>query len=196
VGACEIQEVAVSSDAESIGSALRAAITKSKNSVRVIFTGSNQERLRDLFAKSRAALYEGASVIPFPRLGDDFLSFIAQQSARIFRRRIPESELREAFERFQYQPRALIDLVFLFASSSASSFSDLLNSRVEGLLSAEIARPQYEALTPLQRHIAARLACGGEVSSPRQTERGLGLEGHQNAGVNHLRNPRSGCRHR
>jgi hypothetical protein len=37
----EIQEVAVSSDAENIVSALRAAITKSKKSVRVIFTGSN-----------------------------------------------------------------------------------------------------------------------------------------------------------
>jgi diguanylate cyclase (GGDEF)-like protein len=161
----EIQEVAVSSDAENIVSALRAAVTKSKKSVRVIFTGSNQERLHDLFAKSRAALYEGASIIPFPRLGDDFLTFVSQQAVRIFRQRITESELREAFERFQYQPRALVDLVFLFASGSRSSFSDILNARVEGMLNAEIAQPQFDALTPLQRQIAARLADGGDVSS-------------------------------
>ena len=161
----EIQEVAVSSDGENIVSALRAAITKSKKSVRVIFTGSNQERLHDLFAKSRAALYEGASIVPFPRLGDDFLTFISQQAVRIFRQRITEAELREAFERFQYQPRALIDLVFLFASGSRSSFSDILNARVERSLNAEIAQPQFDALTPLQRQIAGRLAAGGEVSS-------------------------------
>ncbi len=161
----EIQEVAVSADAENIVSALRAAITKSKKSVRVIFTGSNQERLHNLFAKSRAALYEGASIVPFPRLGDDFLTYISQQSVRIFRRRITESELRDAFERFQYQPRALVDLVFLFASGASSSFSDSLNARVERMLSAEIAQPQFDALTPLQRQIAERLAAGGDVSS-------------------------------
>jgi diguanylate cyclase (GGDEF)-like protein len=161
----EIQEVAVSGDAENIVSALRAAITKSKKSVRVIFTGSNQERLHDLFAKSRAALYEGASIVPFPRLGDDFLTFVSQQAVRTFRQRITESELHEAFERFQYQPRALVDLVFFFASGSSSSFSDILNARVEGMLSAEIAQPQFDALTPLQRQIAGRLAAGGDVSS-------------------------------
>jgi diguanylate cyclase (GGDEF)-like protein len=161
----EIQEVAVSSDAENIVSALRAAITKSKKSVRVIFTGSNQERLHDLFAKSRAALYEGASIIPFPRLGDNFLTFISQQAVRIFRQRITEDELREAFERFQYQPRALVDLVFLFASGPRSSFSDILNARVEGMLNAEIAQPQFDALTPLQRQIAGRIAVGDDVSS-------------------------------
>jgi diguanylate cyclase (GGDEF)-like protein len=161
----EIQEVAVSSDAENIVSALRAAITKSKKSVRVIFTGSNQEGLHELFAKSRAALYEGASIVPFPRLGDDFLTFVSQQAVRIFRQRITESALREAFERFQYQPRALVDLVFFFASGSSSSFAEILNARVERMLSAEIAQPQFDALTPLQRQIAGRLAAGGDVSS-------------------------------
>jgi uncharacterized protein len=161
----EIQEVAVSSDGENIVSALRAAVTKSKRSIRVVFTGSNQERLRGLFSKSRAALYEGASIIAFPRLGDDFLSFVSQQAVRIFRRRIPENELRNAFERFQYQPRALVDLVFLFASGPHQSFSDLLNERLEETLAADIVIPQFDALTPLQRQIAARLAAGGDVSS-------------------------------
>jgi diguanylate cyclase (GGDEF)-like protein len=161
----EIQEVAVSSDGENIVSALRAAITKSKRSVRVVFTGSNQERLHALFAKSRAALYEGASVLPFPRLGDDFLSFVSQQAVRIFRRRIPEEDLRDAFERFQYQPRSLVDLVFLFASGTSTSLADILSERLDETLSAEIAQPQFDSLTPLQRQIAERLASGGDVSS-------------------------------
>lgn len=161
----EIQEVAVSTDGENIVSALRAAITKSKKSVRVIFTGSNQERLHHLFSKSRAALYEGASIVPFPKLGRDFLSFVSQQAIRIFRQRITGEELSDAFERFQYQPRALIDLVFLYASGPTSSLADILNAKVEASLSAEIARPQFDALTPLQRQIAERLADGGDVSS-------------------------------
>jgi diguanylate cyclase (GGDEF)-like protein len=161
----EIQEVAVSSDGENIVSALRAAITKSKSSVRVVFTGSNQERLSELFSKSRAALYEGASVIAFPRLGDEFISFVSQQAMRIFRRRIPESHLRDAFERFQYQPRALVDLVFFFASGQYASFAEILNERIEETLQADVAQPQFDTLTPLQRVIASRLAAGGDVSS-------------------------------
>jgi diguanylate cyclase (GGDEF)-like protein len=161
----EIQEVAVSSEGENIVSALRAAITKSAKSVRVIFTGSNQERLRQLFAKSRAALYEGASIIDFPRLDDDFLTFISQQAVQIFRRRIPVADLKAAFERFQFQPRALIDLVFLYASSPNITFNGLLDSRIDAIVTADIARPQFDALTPLQRQIASRLAAGGEVSS-------------------------------
>jgi diguanylate cyclase (GGDEF)-like protein len=161
----EIQEVAVSSDGENIVSALRAAITKSKDSVRVVFTGSNQERLAELFSKSRAALYEGANVMAFPRLGDDFIGFVSQQAMRIFRRRIPESALHDAFERFQYQPRAIVDLVFYFASSQYETFSEVLNERIEETLQADVAQPQFDMLTPLQRVIATRLAAGGDVSS-------------------------------
>jgi hypothetical protein len=51
----EIQELAVAKESEAIVSALRAAITKSKKSVRVIFTGSSQDRLAELFSRSRAA---------------------------------------------------------------------------------------------------------------------------------------------
>jgi uncharacterized protein len=98
----EIQELAATKDSEAIVSALRAAITKSRTSVRVIFTGSNQDKLRELFSKSRAALYEGANVLAFPRLGDDFLAFVSAHAHKSFRRRIPVGELKVAFERFQY----------------------------------------------------------------------------------------------
>jgi hypothetical protein len=101
--------------------------------------------LHHLFSKSRAALYEGASIVPFPRLGRDFLSFVSQQAVRIFRQRITEEELGDAFERFQYQPRALIDLVFLYASGPVSPFSDILNVKVQASL--EIERPQSDAVT-------------------------------------------------
>ncbi len=61
--------------------------------MRVIFTGSNQDRLGELFSRSRAALYESASIPAFPRLGDDFLAFVSAHAFRSFRRRIPVEEL-------------------------------------------------------------------------------------------------------
>jgi hypothetical protein len=69
-------------------SALRSAITKFKASVRVIFTGSNQDRLRELFSRSHAALYEGASLLSFPHLDVNSLKFVAARVRLRFHRKI------------------------------------------------------------------------------------------------------------
>jgi hypothetical protein len=176
----EIQELAVAKRSEAIVSALRSAITKSRQSVRVIFTGSNQDRLRELFSRSRAALYEGASILPFPALGADFLEFVAAHAERRFRRRISGNELALAFERFQYQPRALIDLVFLFVSGDKSSFRDVLNERIERLLTSDQFHHILNQMNPLQKQICRRIAGGRDVSSieaQREYGAALGTEG-------------------
>jgi hypothetical protein len=161
----EIQELAVTKDSEAIVSALRAAITKSRKAVRVIFTGSNQDRLSELFSRSRAALYEGASILSFPALGTDFLEFVSAHAHKSFRRRIPIGELSAAFERFQYQPRALIDLVFLYVSGDKPSFKDVLDARIESLLASDLFQPILDKMSPLQKQICRRLVAGGDVSS-------------------------------
>jgi hypothetical protein len=161
----EIQELALAKDSEQIVSALRAAITKSRTSVRVIFTGSHQDRLGELFSRSRAALYEGASILSFPKLDRDFLEFVSAHAQKSFRRRIPVAELATAFERFQFQPRALIDLVFLYASGDKASFAQVLNARIEALLASDLFQPIVNQMTPLQLQICRRLAAGGDISS-------------------------------
>jgi len=176
----EIQELAVAKRSEAIVSALRSAITKSRQSVRVIFTGSNQDRLRELFSRSRAALYEGASILSFPALGNDFLEFVAVHAETRFRRRISSNDLAFAFERFQYQPRALIDLVFLFVSGDKSSFKDVLNERIERLLASDQFHYILDQMNPLQMLICRRIAAGRDVSSieaQREYAAGLGSEG-------------------
>ena len=152
-------------DSEAIASALPAAFTKSRSAVRVIYTGSNQDRLAELFSRSRAALYEGASILSFPALGDDFLQFVSEHVHKSFRRRIRIPELAAAYERFQHRPRALIDLVFLYVSSDKPSFKDVLNARIESLLTSDLFQPILEQVTPLQKQICERLAAGADVSS-------------------------------
>jgi hypothetical protein len=161
----EVQELGVAKDGQAVVSALRSAITKSKASVRVIFTGSNQDRLRELFSRSHAALYEGASLLSFPHLDVNFLKFIADHVKLRFHRKIAVGDLQDAFERFAYQPRLLIDLVLLYASSKPASFKDLLDDRTERAFTDETFMPLYEGLTPLQRAITRRLLAHAEISS-------------------------------
>jgi Fe2+ or Zn2+ uptake regulation protein len=144
---------------------LRSAITKSRQSVRVIFTGSNQDRLHELFARSRAALYEGASIMAFPALGEDFLKFVATHTQTRFGRRIALADLTVAFERVHCQPRVLVDLVFLYVSSDEPSFKRVLEQRMERLLASDQFQTLLSKLTPLQRALCQRLAAGNDVSS-------------------------------
>jgi hypothetical protein len=136
----------------------------------VIFTGSNQARLQELFYRSHAALYEGASLLSFPHLDNEFLKFVAEHIKDRLHRKVAILELQDAFERFAYQPRLLIDLILLYASSNAKSFKNLLDDRTERALTDENFKPLYEGLTLLQRAIIRRLLIHAEISSQEARE--------------------------
>jgi hypothetical protein len=161
----EIQELAIMKDGEAIVSALRSAITKSKRSVRVIFTGSNQDRLRELFSQSRAALYEGASMLAFPALGEEFAQFVAARIRENLRREVRASDVSLAFERFQNQPRLLIDLVFVFASGDTTSFKEVLERHVDRIISDSSFQPILDRMTQLQRLVCQRLIAAADLTS-------------------------------
>jgi hypothetical protein len=161
----EIQELAIFKDGEGVVSALRSAITKSKRSVRVIFTGSNQDRLREMFSRSRAALYEGASMLSFPALGDDFCQFVADRIQENLHRSVLVNEVASAFERFQRQPRLLIDLVFVFASGNTPSFKKVLDEHMDRIISDSSFQLILDRMTRLQRLVCQRLLVASDLTS-------------------------------
>jgi hypothetical protein len=110
-------------------------------------------------------LYEGASTLAFPYLGDNFLAYIAQKAKERFKKRIALNDLAEAYARLHHQPRALIDLVLLFSSSNVESLISLLNERVESQLMGAQYDTLWRSLKPLHQRICMRIAKGGDVTS-------------------------------
>ena len=161
----EIQELALLRDGETIVAALRSAITKSRNSVRVIFTGSSQEQLLELFSRSRAALYEGASLLQFPLLDRHFIAFIAARVKQRYRKTVALTELAAAFERLNFQPRALLDLIFVYCTTDDAKLGALLDAQWEALLDGSDFDRLWKTLKPLQQKICLRIAHGLEISS-------------------------------
>lgn len=161
----EIQELATAPGSDNIVSALRSAITKNKSAVRVVFTGSSQEQLMELFSRSRAALYEGASTLAFPHLDAEFIQFIAQRVRDRFKKTVSAKELAEVFVRLHHQPRPLIDLLLLYSSGDAKSLTSLLNARIDDQLTDAGFESTWQSLKPLYRRICLRIAMGEEVSS-------------------------------
>jgi uncharacterized protein len=161
----EIQELATAPDGDNITASIRSAITKNKERIRVVFTGSSQIKLIEMFSKSRAALYEGASTLSFPLLGEDFLSFVEARAQARFKRWPSKKELTDAFARLQYRPRQLIDLVILFASTDAKSLVGLLDQGVADELANRDFESLWASLSPLQQKICMRIAQTQAVTS-------------------------------
>lgn len=57
---------------ESIEKALRALLDTRKDRIKVVFTGSSEDRLRRMFGVERKAFYNWAHVEPMPLLGEEF----------------------------------------------------------------------------------------------------------------------------
>jgi hypothetical protein len=74
------QELARNKENELIAMALRTAINKNSDNLRVVFTGSSRTQLANVFSNSNAPLFSvGATVQEFPRLDRDLVEFVAEK---------------------------------------------------------------------------------------------------------------------
>lgn len=78
--------------------ALRALLDTRKDRIKVVFTGSSEDRLRQMFAAEGRAFYNWASVEPLPLLGTEFALDLLQRANRLTTIPIPQPEGLRAFE--------------------------------------------------------------------------------------------------
>ncbi len=71
----EFQETLNARDHEALLAALRAALTRHDAGLAMIFTGSSQDRLRQVFSRRNAPFYRYTTDIRLPPLGEDFVAF-------------------------------------------------------------------------------------------------------------------------
>ena len=162
----EVQELALVPGGENIVASLRSALTRYRDYVRVIFTGSSEVALRELFTRSRAAMYEGASTLFFPRLGEPFLLFLRQRTRALFARKLDPQDCTLAFEAVRARPRAMIDLVLLHLSLDAKqSLLGLVGQQLEAYLLERDYSAQWQSLSPLEQAICRRIAAGDALTS-------------------------------
>ena len=133
-------------------------MTRYRNHVRVVFTGSAEVALRELFTRSRAAMYEGASTLAFPVLDESFLSFLAARTRTLFKRTLNLKDCADAFVALHRRPRAMIDLLLLYLSlDTPRSLTDLVGQQLEAHLLERDYGALWAAMSPLERIICCSL---------------------------------------
>lgn len=84
--------------------ALRASLDIRKDRIKVIFAGSSETTLREMFARASEPFYNWAALEPFPLLGDEFVAFTIKLMNRMARNGLTIEQGQHAFEELHRTP--------------------------------------------------------------------------------------------
>jgi hypothetical protein len=119
----EAQELARNKENELMAMALRTAITKNSDKLRVVFTGSSRTQLAHVFSNSNAPLFSvGATVQEFPRLGRELVEFIAEKFQAASGRTLDVAAGWAAFQEFHQQPEPFLSAVVAMLMDPSLTF--------------------------------------------------------------------------
>ena len=91
--------------------ALRTAFDINKDTIKVIFTGSSREGLRQMFSKADAPFFHFGQNLPFPELQEDFIEHLAEAFNKATCRKIETRRLWNVFVEMGRVPQLIRSLV-------------------------------------------------------------------------------------
>ena len=162
----EAQSLGRSEEGEDVARALRTALTKYSQGLRVVFTGSSRTQLGHVFTDTRAPLYSAAHPLQdFPLLDDAFVAFVAQKFHASSGRTLDEGKACSAFESFHRRPEPLLEVAITLMMQPTMSLDDAVTIQFEKLASAENHEAAWEGLSALERLLLREFA-GNPAAKP------------------------------
>ena len=111
-----------------------------------------------LFARARAPLFEFSAQMPFPKLGDEFVSFIADRFEYASRRVILRHRLQHAFASLDRMPRPFMDLVYDMLKDGATDVDAYLDKHLSSRVDRLDFVNQWHEMRPMERLVLRRVA--------------------------------------
>jgi hypothetical protein len=97
-------QVLATPEHKAIAHSLRAGLDVRKAGIKVLFAGSSEAALRDMFSRSAAPFYNWAPLEPFPLLGSDFVKATVQQLATVAKQPMDLADALSAFKALKETP--------------------------------------------------------------------------------------------
>lgn len=150
----EAQELARTADNELMATALRTAMTKHRDRLRVVFTGSSRSRLSHVFSDADAPLYSvGSSVQDFPLLGRELVEFAATKFEAASGRTIDVAQAWREFQGFDQRPEPFLQAVVAMLMDPTLGMAQACKREREAAARKENYAAQWSALDPLQQQL-------------------------------------------
>lgn len=155
----EAQELARTKENELMATALRTAMTKHRDKMRVVFTGSSRSQLATVFSSPSAPLYAvGATIQDFPLLGRELCEFVAEKFERASGRKLDVAKAWVAFQRFHQHPEPFLSAIVAMLMNPSLTMEKACAAEMAELDREENHEGTWAALDALQRQVLLAVA--------------------------------------
>ncbi len=153
-------QVLALADHSDFAHALRAALDVRKDRIKVIFAGSSETTLREMFARASEPFYNWAALEPFPLLGEEFVAFTVKLLNSMARHRLTLEQGMHAFEELHRTPEFFKRFVERYMLYQLQGDEAALAHTRTSVFSDEHFLRQWTELNPADQAIVTMLARG------------------------------------
>lgn len=153
-------QVLALADHSDFAHALRAALDVRKDRIKVIFAGSSETTLREMFARASEPFYNWAALEPFPLLGEEFVAFTVKLLNSMARHRLTLEQGMHAFEELHRTPEFFKRFVERYMLYQLQGDEVALAHTRTSVFSDEHFLRQWTELNPADQAVVTMLARG------------------------------------
>lgn len=154
-------QVLARADHSDFAHALRAALDTRKERIKVIFAGSSEATLREMFARTSEPFYNWAALEPFPLLGEEFVAFTIRIMNGMAKYGLSPEQGNQAFDALHRTPeffKRFIERYMLYQTQGAQA---ALAHTKASVFSDDHFLMHWAALLPADQAVLTLLARGG-----------------------------------
>ncbi|EHK89607.1 hypothetical protein RHAA1_09726 [Aggregatibacter actinomycetemcomitans RhAA1] len=149
----EVQELARIPKTEGLIRSLRTGLDTNKNNVKVIFTGSSTNGLREIFDDIKAPFFHFSHTIQFPTLDQKFTDYLAGIYQDRTGNHIDKATFFSLFEKLQFTPLYLRAITQDMIIDPSLSLEDAAASRLKQMHARADYTKEWQSLTLLEQQI-------------------------------------------
>lgn len=159
----EVQELATNPDNRALIAALRTSLDKRRDSLAVVFTGSNRDALATMFSEKSAPFFHFATPIALEPLGPPFVDHLLGAFEKATGETLNKTHAHAAFEALDRNPFFFRMLLERLLPIPERSIPEAL-ARMRETIAVDLGYDRiWLSLTAVQRALALTLAQGAEA---------------------------------
>lgn len=152
--------------------ALRALLDTRKDQLKVIFTGSSEDRLRTMFGAEDKAFYNWARVEPLPLLGEKFVQELTRRANALTTIKLDLNDTLRAFESLKRVPELFRRFLSQYLGNPFEGVEQAIQTCKQTVYVEEGFATRWERLLPADRLILQAVAVGeGDLHGSRSLAR-------------------------
>ena len=140
--------------------ALRALLDTRKDRLKVLFTGSSEDRLRTMFGAENKAFYNWARVEPLPLLGTEFVQELTRRANALTTMPLQLSASQRAFEALKEVPELFRRFLSQYLANAFEGVDLAIEKCKQSVYKEEGFAGRWEKLLPADRLVLQWVAAG------------------------------------